>query len=104
MLEDVKSLLGITGTDRDDLLNVILKMTQARLKVLLASDTIPEALGYIVTEVTVARFNRIGSEGTASHSVAGETMRFTDDDFTKYQDDIQAYLGIASVSTVVRFL
>ena len=104
MLEDVKSLLGITDTDRDSLLNIILKMTQARLKVLLASDTIPEALGYIVTEVTVARFNRIGSEGTASHSVAGETMSFTDDDFTKYQDDIQAYLGSASASTVVRFL
>ena len=53
---------------------------------------IPEALAYIVVEVAVARFNRIGSEGMSSHSVEGESISFSDDDFAGYKADIEAYL------------
>lgn len=104
MLDDVKNLLGITDTDRDSLLNTIIRMTQSRLKILIAADDIPERLEYIITEVTVARFNRIGSEGTSSHTVAGESMSFTDDDFQPYADDIQAYLSSTSAKAKVVFL
>ena len=38
------------------------------------------------------RFNRIGSEGFSSHSVEGESLSFSDDDFAGYREDIQTYL------------
>lgn len=93
MLETIKQLLGISGTGSDSLLNAIIALTQSRLKVLLGgANAVPESLVYIVTEVSIRRFNRIGSEGLQSHSVEGETMTWPDDDFAPFDDDIQAYL------------
>ena len=49
-------------------------------------------MDYIITEVSVIRFNHIGSEGMSSQSVDGETMTFSDSDFDGYRDEIQAFL------------
>lgn len=87
-MSDIQKL--ISGT-KEEQLEVIEGMTRQRLKNLLHGD-IPEELEYIVTEVTVARFNRVGSEGTDSHTVAGESMSWSDRDFDAYADEIQAWL------------
>ena len=55
-------------------------------------ETTPAELEYIIVEVAIIRFNRIGSEGISSHSVEGESQTFTDNDFKSYSNDIQAYL------------
>ena len=93
MLEQIKKLLGVFDNSQDELLQTIISLTEARLKNLLGgTDAVPTALSYITTEVAIRRFNRIGSEGVASHTVEGETMAWPDDDFAPYDDDIQAYL------------
>ena len=47
MLEDIKTLLGITDTALDSKLNLIITLTTARLKILLGGvDSIPENLKY----------------------------------------------------------
>lgn len=93
MLEQIKKLLGVSDNSRDELLQTIISLTEARLKNLLGGTaSVPAALSYITTEVAIRRFNRIGSEGVASHIVEGETMTWPDDDFAPYDSDIQAYL------------
>ncbi len=94
MLKDLKVLLGIpeNDTSQDQKLNLILSGTRSRLRALLGCQEPPEALNYIITDVAVIRFNRIGSEGLSSHSVEGESLSFSDDDFAGYREDIQAYL------------
>ena len=47
---------------------------------------------HIVTEVSIIRFNRIGSEGLSSHTVEGESLNFSGDDFMPYESDIQAWI------------
>lgn len=91
MLETIKKLLGITDSLQDDKLKVIINLTQERLCFLLGEEDIPEELGYIVKEVAVARFNRIGSEGFASHSVEGESITWSDDDFNAFREDIDEW-------------
>ena len=91
MLEKIKLLLGITDSDNDTLLQQIVVMVTARLKALLGGIEPPESMDYIITEVSVKRFNRIGSEGLSAHSVEGESQTFTDSDFAEFADDIQAY-------------
>ena len=91
MLEDVKILLGISDSEKDDVLQTIVKITSSRLLVLLGTGEVPERLGYIVTEVSVARYNRIGSEGASSHSVEGESLSWSDSDFEPYQAEIDAF-------------
>lgn len=93
MLEDVKTLLGIEGNGLDDRLLTIVQSVEARLKILLGGvDQIPESLSYIVTEASVIRFNRIGSEGMNAHSVEGENISFGDNDFAGFLPEIEAWM------------
>ena len=92
MLETLKLMLGIESFDQDNLLNQIISSAKARLKVLLGGIEPPESLEYILVDVAVRRFNRIGSEGMTSHTVEGESISFSNNDFTGFEDDIQAYL------------
>ena len=95
MLEELKLLLGIEkfDTSQDEKLNLIIDSVSTRLRVLLEGADVPESLKYVVTEVSVIRFNKIGSEGLSSHSVEGETMSFADNDFAGYMDEIEAFLS-----------
>ena len=95
MLKDLKILLDISETD-DSLapkLNLILSDARKRLKALLGGQDPPEELDYIITGVAVIRFNKIGSEGLSSHTVEGESLSFSEDDFAGYKDDIQTWLN-----------
>ena len=108
MLNDVLNLLGLSSEDGEAVgrLTVIIASVQQRLLLLIGGTEVPAKLSYIVTEVSVARYNRIGSEGVSSHSVEGESMTFIEDDFAPYKTDIEAYLTSESGGTkgVVRFI
>jgi hypothetical protein len=106
MLESIKLLLGITTNDRDTLLQDILSAAKARLKVLLGGLEPPESLNYMIIDVSIRRFNRIGSEGMTSHTVEGESISFSDNSFAGFEDDIQAFLDTQKESARgrVRFL
>jgi hypothetical protein len=108
MLNNLKLMLGIAtnDTDRDALLNLIVSSATARLTTLLGGLEPPESLDYIILDVCIRRFNRIGSEGMESHTVEGESVTFSDSDFAGFEDDIQAYLDTQKESARgrVRFL
>lgn len=91
-LDNIRILLGITDGTQDEVLETILRSVQARLQVLLGGvDVIPEQLGYIAEEVTVIRYNRIGSEGMSAHTVEGESISYSDNDFSGFMADIEAW-------------
>lgn len=91
LLMGLKRLLGLTEDSQDAKLTAILETVYARLCVRLGMAAVPEELLYIVTEAAVIRFNRIGSEGMASHNVEGESVAFSGDEFAPFADDIQAW-------------
>lgn len=93
MLETLKMLLGFENDDsRDDLLTVIINLVTARLKLLLGGIEPPEEMEHIIIDVAIARFNKIGSEGLSSHSVEGESLSFSENDFAPFMSEIQAFL------------
>ena len=95
MLNDLKLLLGLPRIISEELeqkLNLILSTTRQRLKFLLGGIDPPEEMNYIIIDVAIKRYNRIGSEGLASHTVEGESQAFVEDDFADYKEDIRAYL------------
>lgn len=107
MHDNIKALLGITDDSQDDKLTAIVDSVKARLLVLLGgADTVPAALAYIVDEVAIIRFNRIGSEGMSSHSVEGESITFGDNDFGGFMGDIDAWMSEQQETKIgrVRFL
>lgn len=107
MLKDLKLMLGFENDDSVDAkLKLIISTSTARLKVLLGGLEPPEDLEYIIREVSIIRFNKIGSEGMKSQTVEGESMTFDDNDFNGFMDEIQAFLDSQTDSArgKVRFL
>lgn len=98
MLDNLKLMLGIADTSQDKRLLWIISATTARLKMLLGDVDPPESMDYIIEEVSIARFNRIGSEGMSSQSVEGESINFNNNDFEAYMDEIQAFIDKQSVT------
>lgn len=94
LLSDLKEMLGIM--ENDDTLNrkltLILNGTKKRLKFFLGGLEPPDEMDYIVLDVSIIRYNKLGSEGLSSHSVEGESLSWADNDFSGYMDDINAYL------------
>lgn len=91
ILDNVKALLG-SPEGLDDKLALIVELTTQRLCLLLGTSEVPEKLSYIVVEVAIKRFNRIGSEGYQSHSLEGMSITFGDDnDFMPFMSDIEAW-------------
>jgi len=97
MLANIKLLLGIASADtsKDDVLNAIIAITEDRLKALVGVDTIPSSLSFVVTEISIIRFNRLGSEGMTAESHEGfsTTYASNDADFTPYLSQIKKHTG-----------
>lgn len=89
--QDIKTLLGISDDSRDAQIDLIVRLTSQRLAALLGVDDIPTELEYIVTEVSVIRFNRIGSEGITEHTTGSLSMVFSDNDFALFEREIRLW-------------
>lgn len=84
--EDVKKLLSGSNDER---LEIIERRTKDRLKSMLGISTeVPAEFEFIIYEVTMKRFNRIGNEGMQSYSQEGLSMTFPDSDFSEYWSEI----------------
>lgn len=98
MLEKLKLMLEIEEADLDEKLSLILSGVTSRLKILLGGKEPPQEMEHIILDVAIARFNRIGSEGLTSHTVEGESLSFTENDFDQFSEEIQAWLSSNSES------
>lgn len=93
LLDDIKTALSISNNDRDKLLNLIIKRTTQRLKSKLhTTEDVPSSLEFILFEVSIRRYNRMSNEGMTSYSQDGESITFSDDDFSGFENDITDYL------------
>lgn len=94
-LENVKgevlSLLSLEGTGDNKLsarLDTIISGVKQALSLRIGGADVPDELSYIVRDVSLARYNRLGSEGASAHTVEGETLSYIADDFEPYALDI----------------
>ncbi|WP_313310170.1 phage head-tail connector protein [Lactococcus taiwanensis] len=88
--DDLKKLLGGSSDER---LEVIEKRTRERLLLNLGYNVkeVPTELEYVVLEVSLKRFNRIGQEGMQSYSQEGLSMTFSESDFDEYANEIESW-------------
>src|SRR5699024_11626770 len=89
MKERIKTVLDIEDSRQDDVLDILISNVSSHLKAKLGKD-IPKSLEFIVEEITIRRFNRIGTEGMHSESVEGHSITFYDleKEFVRYDDII----------------
>lgn len=109
VLDDVKILLDIPEeeTGLNNKLNLIIENAEKQVLSYLPSGTesVPTVLEYIVCEMAVSRFNRIGNEGMSSYSQEGESITYGDD-ISLYLPAIQSWNNMQKDNTKgrMRFL
>lgn len=92
MLERIKQIIGISDDSKDALLTELMSNTSQSLLLLVGSYMVPKQLEFIVIEVTVARYNRIGSEGSTTEQIEGVLYTYSGDLFEPYMAYINAYI------------
>ena len=52
----------------------------------------PKQLEFVLVELSIKRFNRIGSEGFTSETVDGKTMSYEESEFEGYKKYLDDYI------------
>lgn len=97
-IETVKVLLGIRDALQDDLLRVIEDLTLGHFRAYTGQNAVPSEFEYIITEVMVKRFNRLGAEGRTRQHDEGMILEFERDDFDVYYDVLRRYYDKTAVT------
>lgn len=90
-IKQIKTLLGISDNTQDELLETIESLVTSQLSVLIDRPEIPPELNFVITEVSIIRYNRRKNEGMTSYSQDGESISYADNDFKAYLDIISKY-------------
>lgn len=92
LLNRVKVLLGITNNDNEELLREIIEITKSKILNYVNESELPNELEFVLVELAIKRFNRIGSEGFTSETVDGKTMSYEDSEFEGYKKYLDDYI------------
>ena len=101
LLNRVETLLGVF--DNSNLVNEIIELTKEKILNYINEDELPRELEFILVELSIQRYNRIGSEGIASESVDGKSVSY-EDDFENYKQDLKNYMNKKNNSRGFRLL
>lgn len=92
ILQTVKVYLGIDDELQDDLLLQIIVDATQRVCGYINESTLPAQLEWIVRELTIIRYNRIGSEGTKTDSEEGKSATYIYDPFEQFISTLDKYV------------
>ena len=81
IIERIKLMLGIA--DRDELIVEIVKLVAMPVLLYIKQDNIPAELEWIVVELAIARYNRIGAEGYTEEKNDNVQNRFEENTLDK---------------------
>ena len=89
MLERLRLILNVK--DQDELLNEILTLVVEKLTTYLGEPSVPAQFEWVIIELAVQRFNRIGSEGISSESVDGGSNTYIVDELSPFYPFLDEY-------------
>ena len=101
LLNRVETLLGVFNNS--NLVNEIIELTKEKILNYINEDELPRELEFVLVELSIQRYNRIGSEGIASESVDGKSVSY-EDDFENYKQDLKNYMNKKNNSRGFRLL
>ena len=78
MLDMVKLLLGITSTEKDELLLFLIEKASDEARNITHRNDI-EGLENVICDMVVYNYNRIGTEGLKKETYSGVTYEYTDE-------------------------
>ena len=101
LLNRIKTLLSIEGNE--NLIYEIVNITESKILNYINATEMPIELEFVLIELAIQRYNRIGSEGVASESVDGRTTSY-EDDFENYKQYLDDYMSKNNTSKGFRLI
>ena len=95
-LTDVKTVLGISVTTYDSLLNIYIRQAKQQILTYCNRSNVPEALDDVHIQLAIVYYNRRGLEGEASRTEGAITQTF-DKDIPAYLMSQLNYYRVAKV-------
>ena len=78
MLEQIKLLLNISDDENDELLATLISLCKDEAYVYCNLAEYDSKLDFVVVQMVIERYNRIGSEGTKSQSSSGISASYSE--------------------------
>lgn len=97
LLDSIKLRIGIEDAKQDDLINDIIADVQARVLAYINQDglvqsELPSGLDFVIKDVTIRIYNKIGDEGKESSSEGNVSNTWdTPADLSEYSDVLDVY-------------
>lgn len=109
MIDKIKLMLGIDDDMQDDLIQLLLEDSEERLNAYINIDRVqeiilPEDEDWIVRDLTVKRFNRLGDEGKKSSSESSVSITWNVDDLSEYAPYLDKYRPKRGGKGIARFI
>lgn len=91
MRETIKTILGLDNGSKNSLIDILIEINTNKVVSYLEVDELPDTLKFVVIELTVERFNRLGSEGVTSESIEGISYNYepTEKELERYMPYIR---------------
>ena len=100
MLERIKLILNVK--EQDELLYELISISTEKLLTYLGEKELPQQFEWIVVELAIQRFNRIGSEGMSSESVDGGFNTYVGDELEPFYTILDRYKDEKNGNTHVK--
>lgn len=91
MLERIKLKLSIKNNDDDALLSMLLEDASNLICLYIGQDVLPSKLNWIVEEIAIKRFRKIGSEGLKAESIDVIKSDFESNPLSEYRLILEEY-------------
>lgn len=96
LLDSIKLRIGIEDTMQDDLLSELIEDATARVLAYINQDgvvnqTVPTAVTWVIKDIVVKLYNRIGDEGKKSSGEGNVSNSWETIDLSHYADALDVY-------------
>ena len=96
MLQKLKILLGITGSDKDALLRILLDQSEEEI-VNYTHNYELDRLENVILNIAIWKYNKLGSEGLNSENYSGVSFTYSSDYPDSIKKQLQAYRRICTL-------
>lgn len=90
-LNNVKILLEINDSSQDSILTVLLTHSIQLINLYLNTTEIPRELEFIAEQITIKKYNRLGSEGVITEKLDVISNTYSLDDLAEYKGVLDMY-------------
>lgn len=102
-MNDNNLLMSNNDNENEKLINEIIELTKSKILNYIDKTELPKELEFVLVELSIQRYNKIGSEGISSESVDGKSVSY-ETDFEGYKHYLDDYISKNSISKGFRLI